>query len=260
VPILERIMARGNLRSAELVRKMIGSIFDYAIGKLIIERGTNPARSLSGFVNPPKPVHHPKLTPAELPAFLSAIDSLETEKRTKIALKLLMHLFTRKGELTNARWPEFDLDGGLWRIPPTRMKGKVEHLVPLSPQVVAMFLELKELAGDSDLVFPGQGGRKPIHRGLLNVAIDRMGYKGRFSPHGTRSTAATILSEAGWDSDVVDRQLSHIERDQVKGSYIRPEFIEERKRLMAAWSDMLDGYASGAKVIPFKQAKTAGAT
>jgi len=68
--------------------------------------------------------------PAEVGALLRAIDGYEGQPITAAALKLAPLVFVRPGDLRGARWAEFDLDGGEWRIPAERMKMKEQHIVP----------------------------------------------------------------------------------------------------------------------------------
>lgn len=163
---------------------------------------------------------------------------------------MLAQTFVRTSELIGAEWPEFDLDAALWIIPATRMKMKSEHIVPLSSQSIAMLEELKKICGGSRFVFPGRNRDKPISNNTLLFALYRLGYKGKMTGHGFRSVASTALNEMGFRSDVIERQLAHCERNEVRGAYNRAEYIKERKAMMQSWADYLDSIAAGAKVIP----------
>jgi integrase len=85
-------------------------------------------------------------------------------------------------------------------------------------------------------------------------ALYRMGYHSRATGHGFRATASTILNEQGWKSDAIERQLAHAERNKVRAAYHRSEHLEERRKMMQAWADYLDGLCSGAKVTPIRKA------
>jgi hypothetical protein len=65
--------------------------------------------------------------------------------------------------------------------------------------------------------------------------------------------ASTILNEAGFRGDVIERQLAHSERDEIRGAYNRAEYLPERRQMMQQWADMLDALAQGAKVIPLQR-------
>lgn len=74
--------------------------------------------------------------------------------------------------------------------------------------------------------------------------LERMGYAGKFSGHGFRSTASTLLHEMGWRSEVIERQLAHAERDKVKAAYNHAEYMPERREMMQAWADWVDGLSA----------------
>ena len=254
--LLQQIKAEDKPNSAEAVRQLVAQVFDYGILHLRVDKGMNPARSLRGAVVVPKSINNPWLKRAEIPAFLSAVEGFEGAKALKLAARLLAHVFTRKLELIEAKWSEIDLEGAEWRIPGERMKNGLEHVVPLSRQAVAIFRDLKALAGESDFVFPSpQASKKPLAHLTLNTAFNRIGYQNKLTPHGLRATASTILNEQGWRREVIEAQLAHVERDQVRASYNHGEYLSERRRMLQGWSDYLDSLSRGGEnVIPLKAA------
>ena len=64
--------------------------------------------------------------------------------------------FVRTTELIDAKWTEFDLEGGRWDVPAERMKMRTPHIVPLSRQAKEVLDMLQELAGSSEWLFPGE--------------------------------------------------------------------------------------------------------
>ena len=67
-----------------------------------------------------------------------------------------------------------------------------------------------------------------------------MGYSGIATPHGFRSMASTILNESGlFNSDAIERQLSHLDNNKVRGAYNRAEYLDERHRIMNWYSQYL---------------------
>ena len=133
------------------------------------------------------------------------------------------------------------------------MKMKTEHVVPLSRQAVDVLRELKELAGDSRYVLPGSNADKPISNNTMLHALYRLGYKRQMTGHGFRAIASTILNESNFRSDVIERQLAHCERNNVRGAYNRAEYLAERQAMMQQYADMLDAMVAGAKVIPLQR-------
>jgi integrase len=84
-------------------------------------------------------------------------------------------------------------------------------------------------------------------------ALYRLGYKGKMTGHGFRAVASTVLNESGFRADVIERQLAHCERNDVRGAYNRAEYLPERRKMMQQWADMLDAMRQGAQVIPLQR-------
>ena len=57
--------------------------------------------------------------------------------------------------------------------------------------------------------------------------------------HGFRALASTILNEEGFNSDVIEKQLAHIDSNSVRRAYNRAEYIEDRNKMMQWWSDFV---------------------
>lgn len=154
-----------------------------------------------------------------------------------------------------AEWSEFDMEGALWRIPATRMKMKAAHLVPLSAQSIEILCELQGVTGQRCYVFPGlRTASRPMSENTVNAALRRRGCSGdEMTGHGFRSLAATRLNEMGWNADAIERQLAHAESNKVREAYTHAaQYLDERKRMMQAWADYLDGLRRGAVVVPFR--------
>ena len=251
--VLRVMERRGALDLAARVLQRCNAVFRYAIASCRLE--SNPARDLKGALKPPQKRHYASLSADDLSEFLEKLDQFDGYKTTQLAIRLLMLTFVRTGELRAAKWAEFDLEKRLWRIPAERMKMGVEHLVPLSDQVIECLAELREISGYYDLLFPGRTEvNKPISENTVLFGLYRMGYHGRATGHGFRSTASTILNEMGFPSDAIERQLAHGERDQVRAAYNKALYLDKRTEMMQAWSDYLDSKKDDAdKVVPIKQ-------
>jgi integrase len=178
---------------------------------------------------------------------LRAIDAYKGAFVTRCALRLAPLVFVRPGELRAAQWAEFDFDKSEWRIPATRMKSRVQHIVPLSTQAVAILRELQPLTGRFPFAFPSVRSRyRPMSENAVTGALRRMGYTGQdMTGHGFRSMASTLLNEQGWNRDAIERQLAHGERDAVRAAYNYAEHLPERRRMMQAWSDYLEKLKNG---------------
>ena len=236
---------------ASRILQRCSAIFRYAIASQ--RTRTNPAADLKGALKAPKRKHYSALSANDLPEFLIKLDQFDGYDTTKLAIRLLMLTFVRTGELRAAQWDEFDLPGKLWCIPANRMKMGVEHLVPLSDQAIVILERLQYLTGAYDLVFPGRSkADKPISENTVLYGLYRMGYHSRATGHGFRTTASTVLNELGFDSDAIERQLAHSEKDKVRAAYNRAKYLDKRKAMMQAWADYLDGKNDSEKVVPIR--------
>jgi integrase len=250
--LVRSVAEKRGAKSAHYMRLTLAGLFKSLPRSL---KAGNPARDAGTVIELPKPKPRGRpLSAKEIPAFLEAADRYPAKPQTKLAVRLLMLTFTRKRELIEAPWTEVDLERAEWVISAERMKMDKPHIIPLSRQAVECFRRLKELSCGSDFVFPNLGDPgRPMGHSTLNVLYDRMGYGGRFTPHGARSTASTLLNAQGWSADAIERQLAHAERDLVRAAYNHSDFMQERQRMMQAWADYLDGLAAGGSVTPIKQ-------
>ncbi|MSQ59549.1 MAG: DUF4102 domain-containing protein [Betaproteobacteria bacterium] len=252
--IIKRAEKRGAATVAILLRQWMSAIFRYAVATLRAD--VDPAAALKGAIHRPKVQHSKPLTRKQIPGFLKALETFGGYRTTAIAMRLLMLTFVRTVELRGAEWAEFDLDGAEWRIPAERMKMREPHIVPLSSQAVELLRELHTLTGGQKLLFPNYRRPKTCMTGTtLNRAIERMGYGGKFSGHGFRATASTMLNELGYRSDLIERQLAHAERSKVRASYNQAEYMPERVAMMQAWASLIDEMAKAdSKVTPINRA------
>ena len=238
--ILRKVEARNALNMAALGRGFIGQVFRYAVAT---GRADNdPTLALRGALQTRDVKHHAPLEKADIPNFFEALATkARVNRQTEIAVRLLAYLFTRPAELRGAAWSEFDLSAAEWRIPADRMKMSRPHVVPLSAQAVVLLRELHELTGPLRWLFPhSRHPRTCMGHSTFNHVIDRMGYAGRFSAHGFRATASTMLHEIGFPSELIERQLAHAERNKSKAAYDHSARLPERRQMMQSWADMLD--------------------
>ena len=250
---VRKIESRGAHDLSHRVLQVCGQVFRYGIATA--RCAVDPTRDLRGALTPNVTKHQPAVRPEEVPELARAIATYDTlgDRQTRLALQLLMHTFVRTNELIGAEWTEFDLGAALWAIPATRMKMKTEHLVPLSRQALEILGELRETCGGSRYLFPGRNRDRPISNNTILFALYRLGYKSRMTGHGFRAVASTMLNEAGFRADVVERQLAHCERNEVRSAYNRAEYLAERKAMMQWWGEHLADLTSGAKVVPFQK-------
>jgi integrase len=250
---VRKIEQRGAHDLAHRVLQVASQVFRYGVATGRCER--DPAPDLRGALTPHKSRNQAAVKPDDVPELLRAIAGYDKigDRQTALALRLLALTFVRTGELIGAEWTEFDLDGAAWIVPAERMKMKTEHVVPLSRQALEVLNELRSVAGASRYVLPGRNPDKPISNNTMLFALYRLGYKRRMTGHGFRAIASTLLNESGFRPDVIERQLAHCERNDVRGAYNRAQYLTERRALMQQYADMLDAMTEGAKVIPLQR-------
>jgi integrase len=236
---IKAVAEKSGVKTAERVRQTAGQVFEYAIRQL--KGTTNPARILTQWADIPAKEHRRPLSSKEIPKFLAAVERYPGLPTTRIAVRLMLLTFVRKNEITRAAWEEFDLRNNMWIIPKDRMKMQKPHMVPLSRQALDLLTMLKPLSLGSNYLFPSNKGiDRPMNGSTINVMFQKMGYGGSFTPHGVRSTASTILNEKGFGRDAIERQLGHVERDEIRAAYNHADYLPERKIMMQAWADYLD--------------------
>lgn len=151
-----------------------------------------------------------------------------------------------------AQWKDVHFDSAEWHVPAENSKTGKPHIVYLSKQVLALFKELRRLAGNSDWVLPGRGTlTKPFAHNALNKAL-KVSLQGQeipaFTIHDLRRTASTLLHENGWASDIVEKALNHT-IGGVRGVYNRAEYADQRKQMLQFWADYLDRLAPAAELL-----------
>ncbi len=241
--VLDGVMARSVNNTAEKIREWTGAIFDYAVMLEIVE--TNPAYSLRKYIPAKQTDHRPALPREELTEFFRRLILAEIEPQNRIALILNMLTFLRSTELRGGQWNEIDFDAAVWTVPAQRMKHektapKPPHAVPLADWTLELLAELKEITGNTPFLFPSRTKTDGfISDATIGRIIERMGYKGRVTPHGFRSLASSVLNEQGFNPDAIERQLAHIENNKIRAAYNRADYLTERKEFMQWYSDFL---------------------
>jgi integrase len=252
---LDRIKARGRHETARRAKQCVGQVFAYAIEKHHAER--NPVadlrRSVAGVRSKPRAA----LTrPDDVGKLLRAIDGFQGQPTTLAALRLAPMVFVRPGELRHAEWAEIDLEAAEWRIPAQKMKMREEHVVPLAEQALAILGGLQSITGEGRYLFPSiRTPNRPMSENTVNAALRALGFdKDTMTGHGFRAMASTRLNELGWAPDVIERQLAHAERNKVRAVYNRAQYMEERRKMMQAWADYLDGLREGTNIVSIRKA------
>ena len=240
---LKRIEARGFRETAHRARSTASNVFRYAVATGRAQRDITT--DLRGALAPVVTTNRAAITvPVQIGQLMRTIYAYRGQRPTEAALKLAPLFFVRPTELRAAEWSEFDLDAENpeWRIPASRMKMPEEHVVPLAQQAIAILRDLAPITGEGRYVFPSlRGANRPLSENTVNFALRSMGYSGEeITGHGFRAMASTCLNEQGFPPDVIELQLAHAERNEVRAAYNRAKRIPERRAMMQSWADYLD--------------------
>lgn len=236
---LRRIEQRGAKDMAGRMRQVCSQVFKYGVARGACRRDVCADLSIAMETHQKRHMAAVKLK--DLPELLRKINAYTGENQTRMALQLIGLTFVRTIEIIGATWEEFDTKEAVWTVSAERMKKKNEHLVPLSPQALAIIEQLRQLNGDSQYVLTGVNPAKHMSNNTILYALYRLGYHSRMTGHGFRSLASTILNESGhFSPDAIERQLAHCERNKVRGAYNRAEYIGERQQMMDWYAAYLD--------------------
>lgn len=248
--LTDAIVERGAPATAVHTRDIVLQVYRWAI-----ERGQkveNPA----DLVRPASIARfEPRdrtLTPAEIGLMYRYMEKVGTTPSIRASVKLLLLTMVRKSELTNATWNEINFSEALWTIPKERMKRRNPHLVLLSRQAMDILIALKTFAGGSDYILPSRyDSDAPMSSATMNRVMD-LTYKAaqkegqslsKFGPHDLRRTASTLLHEAGYNTDWIEKCLAH-EQKGVRAVYNKAEYREQRAAMLQDWADMIDEWTA----------------
>ena len=246
--VFQQLEADGKYDTLRKIAELTVRIFNFgiAVGKC----ENNPAYSIwkgLSFKRPDPNRGFATITsPEKVGKLLQALDSTMTEKcglEVATALRMAPYVFLRPGTLTSGEWAEIDWEAKEWRIPGHKMKNNKPHIVPLARQVLALLEQLRRFTGEGRYLFPSYGKEGHLTTNALLKAIHAAGYRsGEFTAHGFRHMAVTLLKELGFAPDVIYLQLSHtLERDAAKAAYDKAQLLPQRREMMQAYADYLDG-------------------
>ncbi|WP_316392206.1 tyrosine-type recombinase/integrase [Citrobacter farmeri] len=261
--LCDRIVERGGRATAVQAREIISSIYRYAN-----DRGHglfNPASDIKASSIATFKPRERCLQPEEIGILFRALDTVSTFPTLRLAVRLILITMVRKSEFTNATWKEIDFKKWTWTIPAERMKGSRAHVIYLPRQAQDLIVGLQMCAGGSDYLLPGRyTSSKPLSNAALNSVIDRAVAAATDSGeeisdltvHDLRRTASTLLHEAGYPSDWIEKALAH-EQKGVRAVYNKAEYARQREYMLQQWADMIDAWVNGehTDLVPFSPSK-----
>ena len=243
--ILQKVEAKGFHSASHRLLFLCSNVFRYAVATQKVD--SDICRDLKGALTPHKVKNFVAITNVKkVGALLNILDNYTGTYQVCAAFKLIPLLFVRPSELRLAEWKQIDFNKNTWGY--FIAKTKVNHIVPLSTQALAILKELHQINGQGRYVFPSRDGPdKPMGENSMLTAMRRLGIsKEDMSIHGFRAMARTILDE---EMDVpvhlIEHQLSHKVKDANGTSYNRTKHLPKRQEMMQNWSDYLDNLKAG---------------
>ncbi|WP_340693299.1 integrase arm-type DNA-binding domain-containing protein [Hyphomonas sp.] len=240
---LRKVESKGHYETARRLRSTIGQVFRYAIATARTQY--DPTYGLRGALISPSVTHRAAIIDRD--GFAKLVKDVWVYNGTvptATALRLMVLLYPRPGELRWARWREFDLEAGCWTIPAERMKMRKGHKKPLPQLAVDILKASNEYRVDDDFIFPAATTpSKPMSENTLNQALRRMKYrKDQATSHGFRASASSLLNESGlWSADAIEAELAHVSSNEVRRAYHRAQYWDERVKMSEWWAALVAG-------------------
>lgn len=224
---LQPLNNNNKYETVKRVCRRINEIMYYAVNMGIIDN--NPLAKITDVFNSPKVKNQPTISPTELPQFMQALTMAGIELQTRCVIEWQLLTLTRPSEAVGARWDEINFNKKIWSIPAERMKMDRPHNIPLSPQAIKILDIMKSINNKSEFIFPTARPpyNKPMSSQTANMAIKRMGYKDKLVAHGLRALASTALNEQGFNYDVIESALSHVDKNAVRRAYNKAEYEQK---------------------------------
>jgi integrase len=244
IKTVQPIAEKGSLETVKRLNQRLNEIMSYAVNTGLIH--SNPLAGVKAAFEKPKKQNMPTIKPDELPKFMQALSIASIKIVTRYLIEWQLHTMVRPSEAAGIKWDEIDFDNKLWNIPAERMKKKRPHSVPLTQQALNLLSAIKPISGHREYIFPAdRNPRKHTNESTANIAIKRMGYKDKLVAHGLRSLASTTLNEQGFDGDVIEAALAHVDSNEVRRAYNRADYLNRRATMMAWWSEHIEECAMG---------------
>lgn len=244
INVIRPLEAKGSLETVKRVIQRLNEVMIFAVNSGLID--SNPLAGIRKVFQTPKAQNMPSLPPSELPKIMFQVANASIKRTTRCLIEWQLHTMVRPGEAAGARWDEIDLKQKIWTIPATRMKKKRDHTVPLTEQSLNLLEVMRPISGHREHIFPSdRNPRTHINPYTANMALKRMGFHKKLVAHGLRSIASTTLNEYGFEPDLIEAALAHVDANQVRRAYNRTDYLKRRTDMMAWWSSFIQKAGEG---------------
>ena len=251
--VIKPLETKGSLELVKRLCQRINEIMAFALNEEIIT--DNPLAHIKGKFKAPSTTHNPSLEPKDLRLLMEAITCDRMAIPTRLLIEWQLHTMVRPNEAAGSRWAEIDLNNKTWTIPKGRMKKvgtskqweeRKDHIIPLTPQTLAILNLMKPFSGHLEYVFPNQRDRKAkAGPDSANNALKRAGLKGKQTAHGMRTIASSTLNEEQFNPDVIEAALYHLDPNEQRRTYNRTDYFNQRCVMMEWWSNRIEEAATG---------------
>ena len=244
IEILEPVVNQGSYETVKRLCRNINEVMRISVASGLIE--LNYLADITKLFPAPQKKSMATITPDRLPELMKSLINSNITLMTRCLAEWQLHTMTRPIEAATTRWADIDLDNKVWVIPEERMKMKKPHTIPLTSQTIALLEIIKPISGHREYLFPSRNDpKKHANSQSVNMVLKRIGFAGELVSHGLRALASTTLNEQGFDPDVIEAALAHIDRNEVRRAYNRAEYLERRRVLMCWWSEHIEKAAIG---------------
>ena len=225
--------------SAKKLAGIIRSVMRFAVGKRYIADDPTDRALLGLGQQNHKTKHSGSIPYAEVSEALDYVRESKSYEDKKLALELLVLTATRTTEVRGMRRGEVDFNTFTWTIPADRMKGGLEHRVPLSRATTDLLVKVWKDGSADDLVFTAKDGA------MLPLDGFRQLFQRRYpeaTPHGFRTSFRGWAAErTEYPREITAHAIAHVEGSESERAYVRTDFFEKRRALMADWAAFLTG-------------------
>ncbi|RIZ54593.1 integrase domain-containing protein [Vibrio sp. PID23_8] len=244
IKLLEPVKANGNLETVKRLCRSINEVMRLGVASGVIE--VNYLTDVTKMFPPAKRKNMATLPPDRLSELMIKLNQANISRTTRCLIEWQLHTMTRPIEAATTEWKHIDLNNKVWIIPAERMKMLRPHTIPLTKQMLELLEVMKPISGHREYVFPShRSPTKHANSQTANMALKRMGFAGELVSHGLRALASTTLNEQGFDPDVIEAALAHVDRNEVRRAYNRAEYLERRRKLMDWWSNHIEQSSYG---------------
>lgn len=244
IDILNPIASKGSLETVKRLCRNINEVMRLAVASGLIE--VNYLAEITKLFAAPKKTNMASIKPERLPELLTALRESNSLRTTRCLVQWQLHTMTRPIEAATARWVDIDFINKVWVIPAERMKMKKPHTIPLTEQTLKLLELIRSMSDGKEYLFTNhRDSTKHANSQSVNMLIKRAGFAGELVSHGLRALASTTLNEQGFDPDVIEAALAHVDKNSVRRAYNHAEYLERRRVMMNWWSEHIERCARG---------------